>query len=139
MGEQLTALNGLPPTAIMFIICLVTSIVTEVVSNTVTANILLPVLAELVPRTYKSKIEFKSLKYSELVRQDPSEPDLRDATRSGCLFVRFHVANSNSFQCHRLLNIQNETYGPGKNVSVPVTRYSCFQWKCVARSRLASS
>ena len=121
MGEQLTALNGLPPTAIMFIICLVTSIVTEVVSNTVTANILLPMLAELVPQLTSHSIELKSLKYFELVRQDPSEPDLRDATRSGCLFVRFHVANSHTFQCHRLLNIQNETYGPGNNVPVAVT------------------
>ena len=48
LGIQLAGLGSLPPLAIMFIICIMTATVTEIASNTATANILLPILAEMV-------------------------------------------------------------------------------------------
>ena len=48
LGEQLSGLSVLQPFAIMFIVCVMTAMITEVASNTATANILLPVLAETV-------------------------------------------------------------------------------------------
>lgn len=47
LGEQLAGLQSLPPFLIIFIICVMTATITEVASNTATANILLPILAEL--------------------------------------------------------------------------------------------
>ena len=52
LGGELSVLNVLPPFAIMFLVCLMTAMITEVVSNIATANILLPVLAETVYRRY---------------------------------------------------------------------------------------
>ena len=48
LGQRLTQLEVLPPFAIMLIICIMTASITEVASNTATANILLPILAEMV-------------------------------------------------------------------------------------------
>ena len=47
MGSQLSALNALPHFAILIIVCLITTWTTEVVSNTATANIVLPILAQM--------------------------------------------------------------------------------------------
>ncbi|KAI9557048.1 hypothetical protein GHT06_016845 [Daphnia sinensis] len=47
LGDQLAVLSFLPPFAIMLIICIMTAAVTEVASNTATANILLPILSEM--------------------------------------------------------------------------------------------
>lgn len=48
IGQQLTGLSVLPPFVIMLIICIITATITEVASNTATANILLPILADTV-------------------------------------------------------------------------------------------
>ena len=48
LGEQLSGLSVLQPFAIMFIVCVMTAMITEVASNTATANILLPVLSETI-------------------------------------------------------------------------------------------
>ena len=40
-------LSGLPPWAINLIICIVTAGLTQVASNTATANVLLPILADM--------------------------------------------------------------------------------------------
>ena len=48
LGEALSGLQSLPPFVIMLIVCIMTALITEVASNTATANILLPVLAEMV-------------------------------------------------------------------------------------------
>ncbi len=48
IGQQLTSLSVLPPFVIMLIICIITATITEVASNTATANILLPILADTV-------------------------------------------------------------------------------------------
>lgn len=47
LGEQLVAFNVMPKEAIVFVVCLMTAMVTEVASNTATASILLPVLKEM--------------------------------------------------------------------------------------------
>ena len=47
LGGQLAGLNALPHFAILTIVCLITTWTTEVVSNTATANIFLPILAEM--------------------------------------------------------------------------------------------
>ena len=48
IGQQLVGLSVLPPFVIMLIICIITATITEVASNTATANILLPILADTV-------------------------------------------------------------------------------------------
>lgn len=48
LGKQLASLEVLPPLAILVIICVATTFLTEVSSNAAVANILLPVLAEMV-------------------------------------------------------------------------------------------
>lgn len=48
IGEQLAGLASLPPFVTMLIICIFTAVITEVASNTATANILLPILAKTV-------------------------------------------------------------------------------------------
>ena len=50
IGEQLGVLESLPRFATLFIICLFISCLTEIVSNTAMANIVLPVLAQMVDR-----------------------------------------------------------------------------------------
>ncbi|EFX74310.1 hypothetical protein DAPPUDRAFT_307380 [Daphnia pulex] len=44
---QLGGLSSLPPFVVMLIICIMTATITEVASNTATANILLPILSEM--------------------------------------------------------------------------------------------
>jgi len=48
MGEQLAMLAVLPNFGILVLVCFLTSWMTEVVSNTATANIVLPILAKMV-------------------------------------------------------------------------------------------
>lgn len=48
LGEILSGLKPLPVLALLFIICLTGQILTEFTTNAAVANILLPVLAELV-------------------------------------------------------------------------------------------
>ena len=48
IGKQLVGLNVLPPFAIIVIICCLAATLTEFASNVATANILLPILAEMV-------------------------------------------------------------------------------------------
>lgn len=47
LGYQLSALQALPPFAILVICCMLTTWMTEIVSNTATANIVLPILAQM--------------------------------------------------------------------------------------------
>lgn len=56
LGYQLRALKILPTWVMLIIICLSTTFMTEVSSNTAIANILLPVLAEMV-RAIKIKFD----------------------------------------------------------------------------------
>lgn len=51
MGSQLRVLSVLPPWLMVMVICIMTGAVTEFTSNVATANILLPVLAELATAT----------------------------------------------------------------------------------------
>lgn len=55
---QLSVLDSLPQGAVVLIICVMTAIVTEVTSNVATANILLPVLAELANATNINPLYF---------------------------------------------------------------------------------
>lgn len=48
LGQQLTGLSVLPSFVLMLFSCVITSTLTEISSNTATASILLPILAELV-------------------------------------------------------------------------------------------
>ncbi len=47
LGHQLSALEVLPPFSILVICCMLTTWMTEIVSNTATANIVLPILAQM--------------------------------------------------------------------------------------------
>ncbi|KAG8194779.1 hypothetical protein JTE90_017221 [Oedothorax gibbosus] len=47
VGERLASLSVLPPTAIITVLCLMTAAITEVVSNSTAATILLPVLSQM--------------------------------------------------------------------------------------------
>ncbi|XP_001654056.2 protein I'm not dead yet [Aedes aegypti] len=47
LGESLSGLQSLPPLATLFVVCLVTSMITEFTSNVAISNIILPVLAEM--------------------------------------------------------------------------------------------
>ncbi|CAG0898691.1 unnamed protein product [Darwinula stevensoni] len=47
LGQQMGSLGFMPPALLVFIITLMTAIITEVASNTATATILIPVLAQL--------------------------------------------------------------------------------------------
>ena len=59
LGEQLAALQFFSHFTSLVIICFVTSWVTEVVSNTATANIILPILAQMVrPSSVKNVTVF---------------------------------------------------------------------------------
>ena len=51
VGQQLSVLDSLPQGAVVLIICVLTAAVTEITSNVATANILMPVLAELSAST----------------------------------------------------------------------------------------
>jgi len=48
IGQSLSGLAALPPIAIMILMCLMASTLTEVASNTATASILLPIVAQMV-------------------------------------------------------------------------------------------
>ena len=48
LGDSLTGLNSMNSVAILFIVCLFSGTITELTSNVAVANIILPVLAEMV-------------------------------------------------------------------------------------------
>lgn len=48
LGQSLSSLKTLPPLLLLFVVCLSAQILTEFTSNVAIANILLPVLAEMV-------------------------------------------------------------------------------------------
>ena len=50
IGRNLSVLATLPPIAIMILLCLLASLMTEVASNTATASILLPIVAQMVEK-----------------------------------------------------------------------------------------
>jgi len=50
VGDQLNALKGLPPPAILLLVMLLTATITEVASNTACANVLIPILIALSKR-----------------------------------------------------------------------------------------
>lgn len=52
LGNSLTSLKTLPPLVLLFVVCLTAQILTEFTSNVAIANILLPVLAEMVSLGY---------------------------------------------------------------------------------------
>lgn len=54
IGHHLSALSFLPPIVIMGLMCLLASLITEVASNTATASILLPIVAQMVFSFIKS-------------------------------------------------------------------------------------
>uniref|UniRef100_A0A2L2YCZ0 Solute carrier family 13 member 5 n=1 Tax=Parasteatoda tepidariorum TaxID=114398 RepID=A0A2L2YCZ0_PARTP len=47
IGEKLASLQVLPPIAVVAVLCFMTTMITEIVSNTSTANILLPVFSQM--------------------------------------------------------------------------------------------
>lgn len=47
LGGSLSGFRSLPPLAILFCVCLAIQVVTEVTSNVVIANIVLPIVAEM--------------------------------------------------------------------------------------------
>ncbi|RMH84190.1 MAG: SLC13/DASS family transporter [Calditrichaeota bacterium] len=51
IGQQFTVLGGLHPLLIIAVVCLIITFLTELTSNTATAQILLPILAELAVAT----------------------------------------------------------------------------------------
>ena len=52
LADKLTALSSLSPFSIMLIVCIFTAMITEVASNTATANIILPILADTVYNSF---------------------------------------------------------------------------------------
>ena len=48
LGEQLKAFDALPIELTVFIICIISTVMTNIASNTSTASILMPVLKQLV-------------------------------------------------------------------------------------------
>ena len=50
MGDQLTFLDGIEPWAISLVVTLIVCIFTECSSNTATASLFVPILAELVSK-----------------------------------------------------------------------------------------
>ena len=51
LGQRLTALTALPPLALVFLLCLSVSLLTEITSNTATASLLMPILASAATAT----------------------------------------------------------------------------------------
>eukprot|EP00415_Alexandrium_ostenfeldii_P004804 UN4804 len=47
IGDQLSVLHGLPPVLVAFLVVLTVTFLTEVTSNTATANVLLPIIGQL--------------------------------------------------------------------------------------------
>eukprot|EP00415_Alexandrium_ostenfeldii_P002918 UN2918 len=47
IGDQLSVLHGLPPVLVAFLVVLTVTFLTEVMSNTATANVLLPIIGQL--------------------------------------------------------------------------------------------
>ena len=114
LGEQLSGLRVLPPFVIMLIICIMTVIVTEVASNTATANILLPILAQMVLFDIKCVRTFHNLPVVA-VCYNQYQSAVLDVARHSQLLVCFHVASCNGTQRHRLLSRQDETHPNGIN------------------------
>lgn len=48
LANHLSALAALPPFAVMFLVCLLASAMTEIASNSAVASILLPIVAQIV-------------------------------------------------------------------------------------------
>ena len=61
LGHKLSVIQFLPPVVVSILMCLVATVLTEVASNTATASILLPIVAQMV--TNLSVIRDVKLKY----------------------------------------------------------------------------
>jgi hypothetical protein len=98
----------------MLIICIMTVVVTEVASNTATANILLPILAQMVLFDIKCVRTFRNSPVLAVCYHQYQSTVL-DVARHSQLLLCFHVASSNGTQRHRLLSCQDETHPHGIN------------------------
>lgn len=112
LGLQLQALRVLPSFVMLIIICISTTFMTEVSSNTAIANILLPVLAEMVRIcTVKKRKKILSLLFSFLlyiVCEYRIESIVFNVTCDIMLFLCFYAASSDPTECNRRCGIEHE-------------------------------
>lgn len=115
LGEQLIGLQELPPIAILTVVCLSTTFVTEVSSNTAIANIVLPVLAKLVsPAPVRDSWVRPSRFCLVSVRSDRSKSPVPDATDDSVLFLRVHAACRDSAERDRHGHVEHALPRHGK-------------------------
>lgn len=107
MGSQLSVLGALPPIAVMILMCLLASLITEVASNTATASILLPIVAQMVMFTFHQvdvMMESLTLFCWIVGCGHKAEPTLPHDPSHNHLLLCFHAACWHTLQCHGLLS-----------------------------------
>lgn len=67
LGNSLTGLNSIHPIAILAIVCIFAETATELTANVAVANIILPVLAEMVSKIAINLIRVKKKKKLSLI------------------------------------------------------------------------
>lgn len=79
VGNSLSSLATLPPSAVMVLMCLLASIVTELASNTAVASILVPIVAQIVRKFLVANLtKFISMLSYFIGRSDKTKSALLD-------------------------------------------------------------
>lgn len=131
LGASLSGLDSLPPLATLFVVCLVTSAITEFTSNVAISNIILPVLAEMVGFivTFLPLTFIKFLPLTGRCHQD--SPAVPDASGDDVLQLCLPYASGNTWQCNRgrcwahlyqgydTGRSRTDSYYPSRNVDWP--------------------
>lgn len=96
-----------------------TATITEVASNTATANILLPILSEMVTIFgISSLFPYQSNFLSTLKGGlDQDQSVVFDVTCYRYMFLRLYATSCHATQCHRICSSQDETLGHGMDQS----------------------
>ena len=110
IGEQMISLKDLHEVLILFIVMIMTACITEVASNTATANVLIPILISLVisHRLYTFYTSSHLLKISNFnflitfpVPETKSASTLSHTSSNDYVFLRIYASCCNSSECNR--------------------------------------
>ena len=121
IGDAFTSFKDFDPLVLVLVLTIITAAFTEIASNTASATIFIPILAELVSvyslSMGRNILQFPSSNfYTPHIGCCPrSESVVLDAINSNCNVVRLHVARRYSTECDRICLWTHENHRYGKS------------------------
>lgn len=134
MGEQLKSFGSLPDWLMVFLLCLLVSLLTEVTSNSATCSLLMPIMAGMVSSLqhiythahtphhhhyYDHKNNgdyYDDCIFFLLGSKYWQKPFVSDVSCGNINIVRVHAASCWSAECHSLQFWEDQGYRYGKKI-----------------------